>query len=236
MTAVSWTLYNKFQEGQKIRERYYAPVALGTMFREVVTYIDQVTQLNLAVAEASIFLPQTLTSLTWTLESAFSDKEKFSELFSAPVTGGKIYLSTISYIDAVTGGIKSVSQSMSPMTPAEVGGVTDVNGQTGSVSLTTSDIPQGTNLYYTDAAADARIAARILTFTSAASAGGGTSETLTVTGLLDTDTVLAVSMKAPGATATSVVNGFGAPAADALPVTYTADPGAGLKVQVTVLR
>ena len=37
--------------------------------------------------------------------------------------------------------------------------ITSVNGQTGVVSLTTTDIPQGTNLYYTDAAARAAISA-----------------------------------------------------------------------------
>ena len=37
------------------------------------------------------------------------------------------------------------------------GGVTSVNGQVGAVNLTTTDIPQGTNLYYTDALARAAI-------------------------------------------------------------------------------
>jgi hypothetical protein len=37
--------------------------------------------------------------------------------------------------------------------------VTSVNGQTGVVSLSTTDISEGTNLYYTDVRTDARIAA-----------------------------------------------------------------------------
>lgn len=39
---------------------------------------------------------------------------------------------------------------------AQVNTVTSVNSQTGAVSLTTSNISEGTNLYYTDARADAR--------------------------------------------------------------------------------
>lgn len=42
------------------------------------------------------------------------------------------------------------------------GGVSNVNGQTGSVSLTTTDIPEGTNLYYTNA--------RVLGYATAAAA------------------------------------------------------------------
>jgi hypothetical protein len=41
--------------------------------------------------------------------------------------------------------------------PSYVGGVTSVNGQTGAVTLTTTNISEGTNLYYTDARARAAI-------------------------------------------------------------------------------
>lgn len=40
-----------------------------------------------------------------------------------------------------------------PPTGGGAGGVTSVNGQTGVVTLTTTDIPEGTNQYYTDARA-----------------------------------------------------------------------------------
>jgi hypothetical protein len=46
------------------------------------------------------------------------------------------------------------------ITPASVNvtsAVTSVNGLVGNVTLTTTEIPQGTNLYYTDALADARV-------------------------------------------------------------------------------
>jgi hypothetical protein len=40
------------------------------------------------------------------------------------------------------------------------GAVSSVNGKTGAVNLTTTDIPEGTRQYYTDARADARIEAK----------------------------------------------------------------------------
>lgn len=78
---------------------------------------------------------------------------------------------------------------------------------------------------------------------SAASAGGSASETLVVTGLLTTDTILGVSIFEKGAgTATNLAvvdygDATGSVAvADALPVTFHGDPGAGAKVRVAVLR
>lgn len=74
----------------------------------------------------------------------------------------------------------------------------------------------------------------ILTFTSAASAGGAASETLTVTGLLSTDTILAVTQIVnPSAVA---MTGFNTQTNNALTITYTVDPGAGSMVLVTIKR
>ena len=75
--------------------------------------------------------------------------------------------------------------------------------------------------------------AKIVSFDSAASAGGAASEVLTVTGLQTTDTILAVSQKTKGANGTAIIN-FGTLIANGLTVEYTADPGAGSIVTVLV--
>lgn len=75
----------------------------------------------------------------------------------------------------------------------------------------------------------------ILMFTSAAGAGGGASAALTMTGLKSTDTVLAVSQKTAGANSLPLL-GWTTVANDALTVQWSADPGAGSVVVVTVKR
>jgi hypothetical protein len=49
------------------------------------------------------------------------------------------------------------------LSPTGAGAVSSVNGYTGAVVLTTTDITEGTNLYYTNTRADARIAAAAAT-------------------------------------------------------------------------
>lgn len=76
---------------------------------------------------------------------------------------------------------------------------------------------------------------------SAASSGGNATETLTVTGLLTTDTILGVSQFVDGAGAGVGILAYGnasgaAAAANALSVTWDADPGAGAKVRVAIKR
>jgi len=75
----------------------------------------------------------------------------------------------------------------------------------------------------------------IVTYDSAASAGGSTSETLTVTGLAVGDVILAASQRVVGANA-SALSGFGTVALNSLPVTFTANPGAGAIVRVLVRK
>lgn len=66
-------------------------------------------------------------------------------------------------------GLTYILSTNSPSTNADwkvitaAGAVTTVNGQTGTVSLTTTDIPQGTNLYFTAAAAKAAAVADSIT-------------------------------------------------------------------------
>lgn len=77
--------------------------------------------------------------------------------------------------------------------------------------------------------------AEVLTFASAASAGGGATEALTVTGLAASDTLLAATLKTKGANA-AYLTGYSIAGANSLTAVFSADPGAGAVVQVTVLR
>lgn len=77
--------------------------------------------------------------------------------------------------------------------------------------------------------------AGILELTSSAGAGGGASAALTVTGLLSTDTVLAVSQKTAGANSLPLL-GWTTVANNALTVQWSADPGAGSVVVVAIKR
>ncbi len=75
----------------------------------------------------------------------------------------------------------------------------------------------------------------ILTFTSTAGAGGAATEAMVVTGILATDTILAVSQKTAGATSQPLI-GFSGLADDALTAAWPVDPGAGAVIIVTVIR
>ena len=83
--------------------------------------------------------------------------------------------------------------------------------------------------------ADAVDAASNRAFNSAASLGGAASETLTVTGLLATDTILAVSQMTPGGNNTAII-AFDTLANNSLKLYWTANPGAGAVVKVLVKR
>lgn len=76
---------------------------------------------------------------------------------------------------------------------------------------------------------------KIASFASAVSVGGGVSEVMTVTGLLATDTVLSVDIKTMGANPVTL-KGWSTVANNALTCQFSADPGAGLVVQVTVKK
>lgn len=74
----------------------------------------------------------------------------------------------------------------------------------------------------------------ILVFTSAAG-GGGATEVMTLTGFLATDTILAVTQKTPGANSLPLL-GYSTPATNALTAIFSADPGAGAVIIVSVKR
>lgn len=80
----------------------------------------------------------------------------------------------------------------------------------------------------------------VLTLDSAASAGGAATETLTVTGILTTDALQAVTQFQKGANGTALIDWGDASGACAvagqLPVEWTANPGAGAKVRIVLSR
>ena len=71
--------------------------------------------------------------------------------------------------------------------------------------------------------------------TSSAGAGGGATEAMVATGLLTTDTVLSVTQKTKGANDLPLL-GWSTQAANAITGIWSADPGAGAVVQVTLSR
>lgn len=89
-------------------------------------------------------------------------------------------------------------------------------------------------------AGKSQVQAGLTKLDSAASAGGAATETLTVTGLLTTDVILAASQFVKGASGTALISYGSATGtvavAGQLPVEWTANPGAGAKVRVEVLR
>ncbi len=77
--------------------------------------------------------------------------------------------------------------------------------------------------------------ASTLAFNSAATAGSNATETVVVTGVLATDTLLSVSQSVPGANNLPLI-GFNTLANNAITLVYSADPGAGAVVVVSVKR
>lgn len=75
----------------------------------------------------------------------------------------------------------------------------------------------------------------LLSFLSNASAGGGATEAYVVTGLLATDTIISVSQSIKGSNSLPLL-GYNTPGTNSLNGVYSADPGTGAKIVVTVLR
>jgi hypothetical protein len=76
---------------------------------------------------------------------------------------------------------------------------------------------------------------QVLQFTSAAYGGGSATPTVTVTGLLSTDTIVSVTQAAKNSNNLPLI-GFGAVGAGTLGLIYSADPGTTGTVSVGVLR
>lgn len=84
-------------------------------------------------------------------------------------------------------------------------------------------------------AAATTVTDKIKTFTSTAGAGGAATEAMVLTGLLATDTILSVTQKTKGANSLPLL-GYSTQAANALTGIWSANPGAGAVIVVTVLR
>lgn len=82
---------------------------------------------------------------------------------------------------------------------------------------------------------DARVANKILVFDSAPSVGGAATEVMTVTGMLATDKIIAVTQSVKGA-ANLPLLGYNTQANNALTAVWSATPGAGAVIKVAVLR
>lgn len=78
-------------------------------------------------------------------------------------------------------------------------------------------------------------AVRIVTYTSSAGAGGAATEAMVLTGLAAADQILGLHQKTPGANNLPLL-GRTTLAANALTCTWSADPGAGAVVVVTVRK
>jgi len=77
--------------------------------------------------------------------------------------------------------------------------------------------------------------ASVQTFTSTAGTGGSASEAMVVTGLLASDTIIAVTQKTAGANSLPML-GYSVQANNSLTITWSADPGAGSVILVSVKR
>jgi hypothetical protein len=86
-----------------------------------------------------------------------------------------------------------------------------------------------------DAATKVYVDNKALVYTSSASAGGAATEVMTLTGILATDTILAVSQSVPGANNLPLL-GFNTLGNNALTAVWSADPGAGAVIKVHVKR
>jgi hypothetical protein len=78
-------------------------------------------------------------------------------------------------------------------------------------------------------------ASKVVVYTSAAGVGAGATEAMTVTGLAVADTILSVVQSVPGANSLPLL-GYNTQAVDALTGVWSAAPGAGSVIVVTVLK
>lgn len=78
-------------------------------------------------------------------------------------------------------------------------------------------------------------AASLQAYTSSAGAGGAATEAMVLTGLLATDTILAVTQKTPGGNNLPLL-GYSTLANNALTGIWSADPGAGAVIVVSIKR
>lgn len=91
---------------------------------------------------------------------------------------------------------------------------------------------QSNNIVMSGTSAGAK---QLLTFTSAAGTGGAATEAMTLTGILSTDTIVSVSQMTKGLNSLPLL-GYSTLANNSLTAIWSAAPGAGAVIVVTVQR
>ena len=84
-------------------------------------------------------------------------------------------------------------------------------------------------------ATQATAAGQLFAFSSDAGAGGSSTEAMTITGLLTTDTILGVAQRVPGGNNLAMI-GWNTLITDGMTIVWAADPGANAIVVVLVKR
>lgn len=115
---------------------------------------------------------------------------------------------------------------------------TPLSGAQGGNGLAVSGTPAAGSFVEassSSAAAWTPLANHFLFLDSAAGSGGSASEAMTVTGLLTTDVILAVSQTTPGSNNLALI-GFNTQAANALTAVWALAPGAGAVIRVAIFR
>jgi hypothetical protein len=210
-------------------------------------HIQRVIKLALA---ASVVIDDVVASASPDLYLKIANKQLEVTVGSMPSANYNIALSDIGNLQPESGAVGSAVTAHASLT-------TGVHGVGGGTVAKVADIATNANLSISaqaaitashgvndvnssaePAGAVATAMGKIVAYLSAASVGStGATETLAVTGLEATDTILAVSAAVVGATpANCAVSAFGAPGAASLSVTWIGDPGAGAKVLVLVKK
>jgi hypothetical protein len=150
--SITWTLYNTTQQGEKIRQSWYAASISNsvTIYRETFYFLDQTGQSEIVAkigeaptqnlsgkikcyAEAMYFAPQAAAPLTWTLQDTLDDAQSHTETYTAAVTGGNLYLNLVSYSDP------SATPNFQPfLSPANSASKTPQHGEIKTCSATMS--------------------------------------------------------------------------------------------------
>lgn len=215
-----------------------------TQFKAYGVRADGATrQHNWQVAELGITAENTDTALDISSDTAGS-----LGTFWTAATANATYGTLASNALTVIQNIVSVCSSLKNTESEQLSGKSRLtSGQTlaflsaASVGGAASETYTVTGLLATDtilavtpkiASATGRTAISVLAGTVAAGAATGNA---VVTGLLGSDTVLAVTQNVKGANSLPLL-GYGAPATDAIPFVYSADPGASGTLKVLISR
>jgi hypothetical protein len=159
-------------------------------------------------------------------------------------TYGTLASNALASIQAIVANINSLktvsSEALLAKQPADSAGLVSflssasLGGAAAEAYTVTGLLSTDTILSVTPKIASATGRAAISVLAGTVPSGAATGNA-TVTGLLGTDTVLAVTQNAKGANSLPLL-GYGAPASNAIPFVYSADPGASGTINVLISR